>query len=677
MFSNRTVPAHSINPRLTHLLRPAVASGALLLAGPYTAAVGGVFPASFDLDSLLRTNGGDGTEGFVLLGVAKDDLAGRSVSSAGDMNGDGIGDLIVGAVAVGSESGGHSYIVFGRQDGFGAEFELSSLLAENGGDGRFGMAIHGAAPGDVTGYSVAGAGDVNGDDLDDVLVGAPGAYSVRFGAGRAFILFGRADRFPPEFELESLLPANGGDGRFGVVLDGASGDENAGEAVAGVGDLNKDGADDMIVASARAKVGSEPLVGRAYVVLGNAQGFPPQIGLRSLFPAQGGDGSAGFVINGVDPFSHTGHTVGGGGDVNGDGVADVIIAGYGANPGGLTGAGQTYVVFGRRDGFAPVFELQSLLEAGGGDGTVGFTIDGVNAGDHSGAAARALGDFNADGIDDLIIGAINAKGSDVNSGSAYVVFGHAHDFPAQFQLATLLPANGGDGSTGFALKGIDRSDLCGISVSGAGDINGDGVEDMSVGARAADPGERDDAGESYVVFGRTNGFPSVVELSSLLPDQGGDGTTGFVINGIDTEDGAGLSVASAGDVNGDGVGDVLVGTFTADVGDTTHAGQAYVIFGRADEDGDGIADRTDNCQTLPNADQRDTNADGFGNLCDPDLNDDGIVNFLDLATFKSVFLTGDADADFNGDGNVNFPDLAILKSFFFDAPGPSGQVPSD
>jgi len=98
---------------------------------------------------------------------------------------------------------------------------------------------------------------------------------------------------------------------------------------------------------------------------------------------------------------------------------------------------------------------------------------------------------------------------------------------------------------------------------------------------------------------------------------------------------------------------------------------AEAAAGVVDTDGDGVPDSQDNCQTVSNPDQRDTNADGFGNACDPDLNNDGIVNFADLAMMRSKFFSGDGDADLNGDGVVNFADLARLKSFFFKPPGPS------
>ena len=102
---------------------------------------------------------------------------------------------------------------------------------------------------------------------------------------------------------------------------------------------------------------------------------------------------------------------------------------------------------------------------------------------------------------------------------------------------------------------------------------------------------------------------------------------------------------------------------------------SFALPGGSDVDADGVPDGSDNCTLLANADQRDTNGDGFGNVCDPDLNDDGIVNATDLGLFKAVFFTTDADADFNGDGVVNATDLGTLKTFFFQPPGPSGVVP--
>lgn len=115
-------------------------------------------------------------------------------------------------------------------------------------------------------------------------------------------------------------------------------------------------------------------------------------------------------------------------------------------------------------------------------------------------------------------------------------------------------------------------------------------------------------------------------------------------------------------------------------GDTTLFGGALDFFGFdgafsiSDEDGDGVANATDNCLEQPNSAQRDTDGDGYGNRCDSDLNNDCIANFLDLGLFRNVFFSDDADADFNGDGTVNFLDLGILRSGFFQPPGPSAQT---
>jgi hypothetical protein len=191
------------------------------------------------------------------------------------------------------------------------------------------------------------------------------------------------------------------------------------------------------------------------------------------------------------------------------------------------------------------FELSSL------NGSNGFVLNGIDGGDSSGTSVSGAGDVNGDGIDDLIIGAVYADPNGSYSGESYVVFGSSSGFSSALELSSL------NGSNGFVLNGIDADDYSGNSVSGAGDVNGDGIDDLIIGASTADPNV-DDEGESYVVFGSSTGFGASIELSSL------NGSNGFVLNGIDANDLSGNSVSGAGDVNGDGIDDLIIGAYRAD-----------------------------------------------------------------------------------------------------------------
>jgi hypothetical protein len=335
------------------------------------------------------------------------------------------------------------------------------------------------------------------------------------------------------------------------------------------------------------------MAGLGAASIASAAPFPAVFPLASLLPGLGGDGSAGFVLNGVvSEFAFTG-SVGAAGDVNGDGIDDLIIGASGANPDGNNDSGQSYVVFGRdtaqAGNFDAVLPLESLFPENGGDGSVGFALNGVKPKTYSGTSVSTAGDVNGDGIDDLIVGAPDQIVGVHPAGRSYIVFGRdtgqVGNFPGVFQLAQLLPSEGGDGSLGFVLDGVNSGDGTGLSASTAGDVNGDGIGDLIVGAPFADARGQAMAGQSYVVFGRNTSqvgdFPALLSLASLLPANGGDGSAGFAINGVHEYDNSGCSVQAAGDVNGDGIGDLIIGAKDADSNGHTDRGQAYVVFGRA------------------------------------------------------------------------------------------------
>ena len=183
-----------------------------------------------------------------------------------------------------------------------------------------------------------------------------------------------------------------------------------------------------------------------------------------------------------------------------------------------------------------------------------------------------------DGIADIIV---SAPGT--SAGQSYVIFGNRSGFESVVELGDLLPENGGDGSQGFIINRISPSDRAGSSISEAGDINGDGIDDIITKADLASPDGRTRAGQSYVVFGKQTEFSPILNLSDLLPENGGDGSQGFVVNGINPfdSDSLGQSVSDAGDINGEGMDDFIVSSFVANPNGKSGAGQSYVIFGNA------------------------------------------------------------------------------------------------
>lgn len=401
---------------------------------------------------------------------------GNSVAVVGDVDGDGYDDLLIGAGNPGNgASEGAAYLVLGS-------------LSPGSSDLSSAVKFTGELPDDFAGDSLAGAGDVNGDGLDDMLVGAPdNDDGPGDNPGAAYLILGTAT--PRSANLSAAVEFSG------ETPNGIAG------AVAGAGDVDGDGYDDMLIGAY-----NDDGVGAAYLVSGSSSPTSTSLStaVKYVGEAAGDDAARGIA---------------GAGDVDGDGYDDLVIGAYGNNAGGID-AGGVYLVLG-----GTTLSSSTLATA--------VKFQGAAAYDYAGFAVAGASDVDGDGYDDFLVG---AQGDGGGAGAAYLVLGSA-------------TPTAGNLSSSISYTGEGANDAAGISVAGAGDIDHDGYGDVLVGAYANDDGGNT-AGAAYLVLG--SAAPSGTSLGAAVQ-----------YTGEAAADMAGCSVAGGGDVDGDGYDDLLVGAWFA------------------------------------------------------------------------------------------------------------------
>ena len=449
---------------------------------------------------------------MTIVGAALGDHAGTSVAVIR-------GQVLIGAPEAGRGAGA-AYLVRGRR----GTVRL----------GKRGSIVLRGAPGDAAGTSLARAGDVNGDGAPDLIIGAPGAAPARRGGGgAAYVVFGVPGR---SLDLGSL-------GSRGFRIDGPMGGAAAGTKVAAAGDLNHDGLDDVIVGvprEVRRGLGSDA-TGAVYVVYGRKQ--TTDVDLAAL-----GDG--GFAVVPED----AGVTFGGGGlagnvDLNGDHVPDLAV---GTDQDMDEGEGELFTLTDRRGANPVVVHYgPSLMPP-----ALGWSAAGGEGGALNGWSLAGSPDMNRDGFGELLVGAPGVgcsrpcfglprkeQNRRTGSGSVYVVFGQFGGSPVNFR--TRFP--------GFRIDGPRRGAGAGFAVAAAGDVNGDRIPDVALGAPGLPPsfGPTPSAvvGTGYVVYGRRR--RAIIDLRDL-------GSRGFVLRGRERGDGTGKAVAG-GDLLGSRRPELVVG----------------------------------------------------------------------------------------------------------------------
>ncbi len=586
---------------------------------------------------------------------------GSSIASLGDVNGDGRNDFAIGApasqqglgVAIAQDRGEVS-VLFGRDDDAygtpdpqtGVRVINSNSLAPDAGVVFLGVA-NGDQLGGPVGRSIAGVGDINGDNVSDFVMGARQADTNGDKAGDAYVVYGNSDGDFGGTDTDSAggrheVPLADLNQSRGFTIHGgfsSSTGDRFGDASAGIGDINGDGVPDFAISAPTGANdhlvdpnAAQPSTGELYVIYGRKDGnYGPLNGNRRDWQAADFNRSHGFIVQG-DLYNQASLPVGerlgvfvsGLGDINGDGVADFAVSAGTDDVTNDVRPTRVYVIYGRKDNNYGILVNNTatgkevrVLRTSIFPESAGFVIHSAEDGSELGEAITDLGDINGDGMDDFAVSADFARydTSAVNvsgEGLLYVIYGkrkHGSRTQRKGVNRSVLELTRFEPTAGFIVRGEEGGDLLstkvderagdrlGISVANLGDINGDGINDFATGAHRY--GNKQ--GRLYVIYGRrdtqygvldTRTNRRLLDLRHFNADQGFfmSTPTSFVFSGhrretVTVPNFLGYAVAGLGDINGDGVRDLAVGA------PENGSNKVYVIYGRRDTAGKRLRPR--------------------------------------------------------------------------------------
>jgi len=511
---------------------------------------------------------------------------------------------IIGAYANddgGEPSAGQTYLILGRADAdWGMDFDLSGANASFWGEDSE----------DRSGWSVASAGDVNGDGCDDFLIGAQWDEDGGTDAGQTYLILGNATAgWGMDFDLSSA------DASF----IGEDSEDYSGTSVASAGDVNNDTYDDFLIGATGDEDGGSE-AGQTYLILGRADA---DWGMD--FNLSGANAS----FWGEDADARSGRSVASAGDVNGDGCDDFLIGAYRDDDGG-SNAGQTYLMLGRADAdWGMDFNLSSA----------DASFWGEDSEDFSGMSVASAGNVNGDGYDDFLIGAYGDEDGGFQAGQTYLILGcAAANWGMDFNLS----------NADASFWGEDSYDYSGVSVACAGDVNGDGGADFLIGAYHDEDGGTQ-AGQTYLWLGTPpatlEGHVSFISRGSA-PDA--RWAQPFVVRAFEPGNLTNELWNGTATTNNTGVFTINVTPGIYDIGIKNWTCLSEVVT---------------NVTLTPG----NTTVVDFGVTREGDSNGNDAVTGMDFSILNGVFNTappGNPNCDFDRNGGVGGMDFSLLNGNF-------------